>query len=98
MNSKQGIEKRNSLGKPKNYPITSNEYILDLLPVPLFSVDILDSQALANIVSVGNNRHENSHMIHIMSIDNSIWRREVYLKMYFKTKIRTKHSVVQERA
>ena len=65
----------------------SNEYKLDLLPSPLFSVDFLDSQISANNVSAGRRRRENSHMIQITSLDNSIWRGEVWSKISFKIKV-----------
>ena len=38
----------NHLGKPASNMITTNEYTLYLLPLPLFSVDILDSKISAN--------------------------------------------------
>ena len=34
----------------------------------------------------GRRQNENSHMIQIMSLENSIWRGEVWLKIYFKIK------------
>ena len=49
-----------------------NEYTLDMLPLPLLSVDIFYSQISANNVSVGRCQHEKSHMIQITPLDNSI--------------------------
>ena len=81
-------KKDNRLGKPKNDLITSNEYIFDLLPLPLFSVDILDSQISVTNFYAGRYCHENSHIIHIASLDNSIWGGEVWSNKYFKIKDR----------
>ena len=50
MTSTQGGNNK-CLGKPEDDLITPNEYKLDLLPSPLFLVDILDSQISANKVS-----------------------------------------------
>ena len=79
-------KKINNLGNPEYYLVTTNEYKLDIIPSSLFSIDILDSQILSNNVSTGKSRHENYHMIHIMSIENSIWQVEVWLKIYFRVK------------
>ena len=69
-----GNKKSNVLRKPADYIIMRNEYTLDLLPSPLFSVDILDSQISANGISLVQCWHGNSHMIHITSLDKFIWR------------------------
>ena len=66
-------KKSNRLGKTTDDIITSDEYKLDLFPLPLLSVDILDSKLSANIFSAEQFQHEKSHMIQIMSFDNSIW-------------------------
>ena len=87
MTSTQVNKKRNHLGKPEYYIITLNEYILDLLHSPLFYVDILDSKIPDKNVSSGWHRNENSHMIHITSIEKSIWQGEVWSKIYFKIKV-----------
>ena len=73
MKSMQGNKNSSDIGKPTDDLNTPNEYTLDLLPSPLFSVDILDPQILANNVSAGRYRHESPHMIQIMYLDNSIW-------------------------
>ena len=57
-----------------------------MLPSPLFSVDILDSQISANHSSAGRCQHENYHMIHIMSIGNSVWRGWFWSNISFKIK------------
>ena len=66
-----GVNK-NCLEKPADDIITPNEYTFNLLLLTLFSIDILDSQILANNVSAGRHRHENYHMILIESLDISI--------------------------
>ena len=97
MNPTQGEKKSNCLVKPANDLITTNEYTLDLIPSPLFSVYILDSQIPANKFSAGCHRHEKSHMIQNMSLDNSIWRGEVWSKIYLKIKSGKTFSIVQIR-
>ena len=78
MTSIQGNKKIHCLGQDVDIIITPNEYTLDMIASPLFSVHILNSQISANNVSAGRFQHENSHMIHIMSLGNSIWRVEVW--------------------
>ena len=56
-------KKINNLGKPENNLIIPNKYTLDLLPLSLFYVDILDSQTSANIFSAGKHQREKYHMI-----------------------------------
>ena len=82
--STQGNKKSNCLGKPENYIINPNEYTLYLIPLPLFSVDILESQISANNLPIGRYRHEKYHMIQITSLVNSIWRGEVWSRISFK--------------
>ena len=77
----------NRMSKPADDIIMPNEYTLDLLPSPLFSGDFLDSQISANNISAGRPWRENSHMIQITSLDNSIWKGEFWSKMYFKKKV-----------
>ena len=60
MTSMQVNKKSNFSEKHADNIITPNEYILDILPLPLFYVDILDSQISANNVSAGRCQHENS--------------------------------------
>ena len=60
------------LGKPADDLITRNEYTLDLLPLPIFYVAILDSQISANNVSTGWCQYENFHMTQIMSLGKYI--------------------------
>ena len=69
----QGNKNSISLGKPTDDLITPNEYTFYLLHLILFYVDILDSQISASNVYTGRCHHENFHMIHIMSLRNSIW-------------------------
>ena len=77
MTSTQGKKKIAILGKPANDLITPNNYILDLIPSPLFYINILDSKISVNIFSAGQHLHEKFHMIHIKSLNKSIWRVEV---------------------
>ena len=60
-------------GKPAYDLITPNEYTFDLLPLTLFSVNILDSQISANNVSAGLHQHEKSHIIQNTYLGKSIW-------------------------
>ena len=73
-----GIQKINHLGKPAGDIITPNEYTLDMIPSPLFYVDILDSQISDNNVSAVRSWHENSHIIQITSLCESICQVEVW--------------------
>ena len=58
--------------------ITHNEYTLDMLHFPIFSIDILDSQISDNNVSAVRSWHENSHIIQITSLCESICQVEVW--------------------
>ena len=83
----QGNKNRNRLGKLADYLITPYYYTLDLLPSPLFSVDILDSQTSAHNVSTGRCQSENSHMIQITSLRKSILLGEFWSNIYLKNKV-----------
>ena len=79
-----GKQKYNFKGKPANDLIIPNEYTFDLIPLPLFYVDILDSQISAHIFYVGQHWHEKYHIIQIIYLDNSIWQGKVWSKISFK--------------
>ena len=66
-----------------------------MLPPPLFSVDILDSQISDNNVSVGKCRHEKYDTIQITYIENFIWQGEVWSNIYFKIKVNKPFFIVQ---
>ena len=87
MTSTHGNKKSNRLVKPANDIITPNEYTLDMLPLTLFSVDILYSQISANNVFAGWCQHENFHMIQITSLNSSIWWGEVWSKISFEINV-----------
>ena len=74
-----GNQKEHCLERSTNDIIAPNEYILDLLPLPLFYVDIMGSQISARW-------HENSHMIQIMSLEKNPFDEERSGRRYFENK------------
>ena len=57
-----------------------------MIPLPLFSGDVLDSQISDDDISAGRRWRETSHMTHIKSLYKFIWKGDIWLKIYFKIK------------